>query len=265
MSDDTFKNKIRPIIFAFEYARAGMGYNRTTTQLEIDQEGHDVIVQKLRDMGQTRFINLTHRYIDATMSLALYAGDGIVSKVIPANFYDYSEPIHSMPPITSEKITAGDYNYMIETYPLLSSGGVDKDDVERLRVIMNRVGIDFSPKDDTPRNVHVLPDKNRTLTGIDADMFRKINNGKSLSAKLRESWKEYVHALYPVYQTGISPQTDDTNFDFISIHDKSTDLVEFDITKDDPIIRGANVQIKPGKGSFWRTFLSTSSYNDFDL
>lgn len=254
MSDNS-KNEVKTIPFALDYARAALGQNTIAQRLAQDWKATSLITTKLRDMGQTHAINLTHKYSDAAISLALYSGDGIVTKIIPGDFFDRDSPIHTLPPITLDSVESGDREYVIATYPYVRGGGVSQHSIEELRTVMNNVGLRFTNGDDRPDNVHRMPDKMGTLVGIDADMF--IGTKTPDHEALRAQWQTYLEGMYPslYVDRNLPIHSENTDFRFISIHDRDTKILGFDAGREDPIIMRED-QEEREHGSFWGNFLS---------
>lgn len=251
---------IRPIWAALDHACAGLTLNDVVQKITHDHKAQPAIIDALRDMGINRLGNLTKKSDEAMIALSFYAGDGIVAKIIPADYFDKSDPIYSMPPITSTKVTTDDREYIIATYPWISSGGVTQSEIEELREILRNQGIDFSKNDDSPKNIHRMPDKNGTLVGIDSNMYENANNDQTINPDLKKAWREYIEEIFPIYKSGVVPaQTESTSFEFVSIHNENATFSGFDANLENPIIK--TPEPKPAKKSFW-SFLSGSSDGD---
>ncbi len=253
-------NNIRPIWAALDHACEGLTLNDVVKKMQYDHKAQPAILEALRDIGIRRLINLTQKSDQAMIALSFYAGDGIVAKIIPQDHFDKSDPIYSMPPITSQKVTTDDREYIVATYPWIAPGSVVRSDIEELREILQNQGMDFSENDDSPKNVHRMPDKNGTLVGIDSNMYEDARNGQTIDPELKQAWHDYIEELYPIYKSGIIPaQTQDTNFEFVSIHNEDTVFAGFDASLEDPIIK--TPEPEPAKKSFW-DFLSGSGGGD---
>lgn len=256
MGSETSKHEVRSAHGAFDAACAGLGLNATTYVLNRDWKAKNVIVSHLQEMGQTRFVNMTHKYAESAMSVVLYAGDGIVTKVMNDCDYDKSSTIYNLPAITSERVGTEDNKFVINTYPWLSKGFVSRDDIEELRTKMKTVGLNFATNDDEPRNIHMMPDKNNTLVGIDASMYTSAYNGETSSPELEAAWKQYVETVFPIYKSREIPrQTNETNFQFRSIHDRESGIVGFDSDRfldlgKDPILKAVE-KLSDANQSIW--------------
>lgn len=255
MSISSSKHKVRSLYDAFDYACSTLGMNATTFVFNRDYKAKQAVVTQLREMGQTHLINLSHKYTDGAIALPFYAGDGIVAKVMRHSDYDKSRPIYNVPAISSEKVDTEYDTFVINTYPWIPGGYVSQDDVEELRVKMQSVGLDFSEKDDNPRNFHRMPDAHHTLVGIDADMYTWAKNGNIQPTALGAAWIEYMETIFPIYKEGKVPaQTADTNFQFRSIHDRESGIIGFDsdrflVDGKSPII--TNIPKLAAKQSLW--------------
>lgn len=251
---------IRPLWAALDHACSGLTLNDVVKKMVHDHESQPAIIDALKDMGIRRLVNLTNKSSEAMMALSFYAGDGIVAKIIPADSFDKSDPIYSMPPIEATKVTTDNREYIVATYPWIPSGNVAQQDVEDLREILRNQGMDFQLNDDSPKNVHRIPDQNGTLAGIDSNMYEDARNGNATSPELKQAWREYVEELYPIYKSGIIPsQTENTSFEFASIHNEKAKFAGFDANVEDPILKVP--EPKPAKKSFW-SFLSGSGDGD---
>lgn len=249
------KNEVKTIPFALDYARAALGQNTVAQRMSQDWKASGLIATKLRDMGQTHAINLTHKYSDAAISLALYSGDGIVTKIIPGDFFDRDNPIHTLPPVTLDSVESDDREYIIATYPFVKGGSVNQADIEQLRSTMNNVGLRFTTGDDRPANVHRMPDQMGTLAGIDADMFIGCKTPDHQEA--RAQWQTYLEGMYPslYVDRNLPIHSENTDFRFISIHDPDTKIFGFDANREDMIVMREE-EPERNNGSFWGNFLS---------
>ncbi len=235
---------------AFDEARKILGHNQTARRLEghpdddnpwIYHDPQQKVIKALAEMGQTRFINLARSYQDSRVALALYAGNGIVAKIIPADHLPTSRAIYYLPAIKRIDVQTERQKFKIKFYPWVSGRDVDEKSVERLGAKIADLGLSFTEGDGHPRNVHCLPDGRRTLVGIDSYMYR----GTVEDLTLIDAWHAYIHELFPIYKTGeIPPQTKDTDFSFFSIHDPNTDLWNFDHREPNPVSRTAGASAK---------------------
>ncbi|PCK00489.1 MAG: hypothetical protein COA45_01535 [Zetaproteobacteria bacterium] len=253
---------IRPLWAALDHACAGLKLNDVVKKMEYDHQAQPAIINELKNMGITRLVNLTQKSDQAMIALSFYAGDGIIAKIIPRDYFDDSDPIYSMPPITSTKIETDDREYIVATYPWIAPGGVTQSEIEELKETLKNQGMRFSENDDNPKNVHRMPDKNGTLVGIDSSMYQSTYKGKTQSPEIKQAWREYIEDIFPIYKTGIiKPQTESTSFNYISIHNSQMTVAGFDADLDNPII--PMPEPKPAKKSFWN-FLSRSNDGDPD-
>lgn len=73
--------------------------------------------------------------------------------------------------------------------------------------------------------------------------------------ELAEAWQRYVHTVFPVYEEGIKPQTEDTSFQFRSSHRRESGMIGFNSTLffeegKDPIIQ-ATQELTTNTQSIW--------------
>ncbi len=200
---------------------------------------HDALTKTVRyiarDLGQKKLIPLSKTFIQSTTAMAFYAGDGLVVKVIPRDFLGQPDVFMHLPALTQKTIKTRDNEFVVKTYPYIPPGKVTQADIEHMRQTLQKYGLNFDEGDDQAKNVHRLPNKDRTMIGIDSSMFRddSRNNRQNVPDKLVNNWHNFIHALYPIYadveKTGEIPkQTEDTDFRFISIHDRNAETLRFD-------------------------------------
>lgn len=233
-----------------------MQFNEVTNWIKYDRQANDALSGTLREMGQTRFINMTSGIMDARVSLVLYAGNGNVVKIMPTSFSG-DDLVFQMPPISQRRVQTEDRDYTICTYPWLAEHKpCTQEDVEILRKDIGILGMEFIEGDDTPRNLKRLPDREGTLVSIDADTFRISRDGLNHGPELLAAWHEYLTELFPVYRDGTIPrQTKDTNFDFFMNYNREARLSRFDPLAASPIVYlTADGAPTSKKHSFWEIF-----------
>lgn len=209
----------------FNQVSRAMTLNATVRSLEYDDNTVMEIQRLLREMGQTKFVQMTRRSADAMISVPLYAGNGIVVKIIPQNFADRSTcSLFKLPPISEDTVSGKNTEFLIKTYPWLSPRGVTRASIEEMKRQLGRVGLVFNENEDTPRNIHRLPDRRGTLISVDEDIY----HGRLTMPRLSQAWVDYVHSIFLIYQEGrIAPQDDRTDYSFVSIHDRRAESYEF--------------------------------------
>jgi hypothetical protein len=217
--------KPRAFVPTFNWVSQALPLNQSVRLLEPDEQAILDINRVLREMGQTQFITLARKSTDAMISVPLYAGNGIVIKIIPKGYSSLSHTdFFKLPPISVDSVEGKREEFLIKTYPWLSPRGVTQRNVEDMRTMLTAVGLKFNEQDDQPRNIHRLPDKNGTLTSIDEDIY----HGDISHPELSEAWVDYVHSVFPIYQQRrVPPQNDQTDFSFVSIHDRRAEQYTF--------------------------------------
>lgn len=239
---------------AFYRATEEMMFNETANWIKYDHKSIGALSQALRDMGQTRFINMNAGTEEARISLVLYAGDGNIVKIMPRSYTGPDYPLQ-MPPISERDVETEDRAYVIRTYPYLTPQKVTQDDVEYVRRVIGALGLDFNPGDDTPRNLMHLPDKERTLVAIDADTFRETRGGPNYGPELVQAWQDYLAEIFPAYKDGAIPrQTQDTDFRFKMNANHETGLSRFDPLSANPAVYATMDRATKPKHSFWDIF-----------
>ena len=200
----------------FNHLAPSMGLNESVRRLERDYDSLFKVQSLLREMGLRQFVPLVKKSADAMISLPLYAGNGIVAKIIPQRYSDISRSVlFKLPPITVDTVEAEDTDFLIKTYPWISPRGVTRESVENMRQVLADLGLKFNENDDQPRNLHRLPDRNGTLISVDEDIY----HGNQLDPVLSDAWLDYIYSIFPIYEEGtIPPQNDKTDYSFVSIH-----------------------------------------------
>lgn len=223
---------VEGFLFAIGKACASMPLNETVRLLERDQSAALVLRETLESMGQTKFKNLTNSSKQSMTAIALYAGDGIVTKIIPSGSLGQAKGvIYHLPAITTMHVETESSSFVIKTYPYVSPSGVTQEDVNDFGKIIGRVGMEFNTNDGMPKNVHRLPNLESAMIGIDSDMYHYGNGGSLITDEMRVAWHQFIYDLYPVYEhRQIPEQTESTNFDFISIHDITKEQLSFDVS-----------------------------------
>jgi hypothetical protein len=220
---------------AFTLAAMELRYNEAVRRIDPSPAIQDALAQKLDELGQYRFINLTHNTDQSRIALAMYAGDGIVVKIIPANYLGQPNAIYHVPSISSHRVKV-DYKdfageeqhdeFVIKTYPWIAPGGIEPADVEEFTRHVAKVGMSINEGDAHPKNIHRLPGTSRMI-GIDSAMYNLTH--ASFTEKMENGWHDYMHQLYPIYDIGyVDPQSAATNFNFVSLHDRSKERMRFD-------------------------------------
>lgn len=231
-----------------------MTLNESVRRLDVDEQALYKIADVLNERGQRRFVNLARNSQDARISIPLYAGNGLVFKIIPESYADSSKTeLFKLPAITVDRVDGRDASFLVKSYPWVAGGGVTSQDIESLREKLHSVGLEFNAQDDKPRNIHRLPDKDRTLVCIDEDIY----HGKLNNTDLAQAWVEYVHDIFPIYQRAELPRQDmSQNFSFYSIHDKAAEQRSFrpDRVLSDSVFDTQGTVQTPQKQSLGRRF-----------
>jgi hypothetical protein len=242
------------IYSAFSQAFMENPMNETSRRLCSNHDDMMRVAKTLRDLGQFRLINLSRSYEESRIVLAFYAGDGIVIKVIPEDFLGDSNVIYHLPAITARRVgIEKNRDFIIKAYPWLKSDNITAQDINVLKSKLAEIGLTIIEGDDSPRNIRRMPDKQGTLVGIDSAMYYNPQDNGAITAELTDNWHAYVHKLFPVYQQRqIKPQNEQTNFDFVSIHDRGAENTRFKPPK------GPSVKTSPPKkpsASFFQSIL----------
>lgn len=224
--------QVKPDGFLQVFSEANMSNPMNATIARLGMSDDDILKVRgvLRDLGQTRFINLSRNYLHSATVLAMYAGDGIVAKVIGERELSHvNDVIYHLPSIKKEVVEGRDERFHIRLYPWVSPGHVDQDTVERFAQTIRVYGLEFNAGDAYPKNVHTLPDRKGTSIGIDSHMYHAAQSGLKIPVEVLAAWHSYLHELYPIYDTGEVPaQTPETSFAPKSLHNPQAGLVSFE-------------------------------------
>ncbi len=219
-------------LHAINKACASMTLNDTVRRLESDPEAVMLLKKAISEqIGQDTFVNLTNSSKQAMTAIALYAGDGIVTKIIPRSALAMStDVIYHLPAVTTLEVSSEQNDFVVKTYPYVDPSNVTQSQVDEFGEVIALAGMKFNNGDGMPKNVHRLPDANGTFIGIDSNMYGYGEEGSLITDELRQAWMDYIYELYPIYENRVIPrQSDDTNFDAISLHDPSVADNVFDI------------------------------------
>lgn len=231
MSFNNNKNCVRTTFEAFNYYSAALWHNHTISELRRDYDAMERIVKYFaHDLGQKHLVNLAHKYSDSAVSLAFYAGNGIVTKVNVAERNAKAASPHLLPPITTHQIQGKHREFDITTYPYVRPGLVSDVNIDELKVTLGRFGVGIIDGDDDPRNFHRLPDRNETIVSIDSDVYKTVSfDNVALQRELGKYWEEYLAQVYPIYNGAqIERQDENTEFSFTSLHDPQVQVRGFD-------------------------------------
>lgn len=190
-------------------------HNVTAYSLSKNVPSQSAIIRALAELRQTGFINLVQVRDHARIAMALYAGNGIVTKITPQNYMPRRKFPFVLFPFQSRQVIIDDIlpSFVIENFPYLDVATVSDSDVDAMRSMLDSCGLRFSDEDDRVRNIGRLPDK--SLAILDGDAVEPIR-GRSqerASEQLR-LWQEKVRSLYPrLYAPGFEyVQSATTNY-----------------------------------------------------
>ena len=187
--------------------------NETVFRLNRDLFTQIEITNILAKEGLHRFINLAEGG-QAQISLALYAGDGIVVKITPSS----SLPVDPLPrvlfPFAKSLVTESEKagRFVIEKFPCLSVSK-SMQDVADVRADLAKHHLVFASQDDRPNNIGRLADGSLAVLDGDAVRHAPEMGRNSLSAALRD-WQTHVSKVYPDLYSGtyLYSQSDKTDF-----------------------------------------------------
>lgn len=224
---------VEPLSFlnVFSQAHSSNPMNATISRLGRSEQDVINVHRALRSMGQGRFINLSRSFPVSATVLALYAGDGIVAKVIGERELSHvNDVIYHIPAIKKDIVEGQEERYHIRLYPWINPGNVSQDRVNGFAgMLQQRYGLGFNPGDAYPKNVHTLPDRTGTLVGIDSHMYHVVKTGMTISDRELSAWHSYMHSLFPIYDVGdVAPQNDNTSFEAVSLHNRASGLISYD-------------------------------------
>lgn len=261
---DSRTSKRVPVIASEAFYRATYEsmFNATANSLKIDHQAVVALQEELRNMGQTRFLNMTCGIEDSRESLVLYAGDGNVIKIQPTSIQG-GDFIYQIPPISQRIVHTDLQSYSIETFPFITSRGETIEDVKTLQHNAQILGLNIHDGDDTPRNMRKLPDGMGTITSLDRNTFSVARSGLNYGPETLQAWHNYLAQLFPIYKIGEIPkQTPDTNFAYIMNYDHNHHIQCFDPLSQNPITYAHDDKSTSNtKRSFWSFFISEPGHD----
>jgi hypothetical protein len=134
------------------------------------------------------------------VSLALYAGDGVVVKITDkseAGIADDAVMPGVLPPVSVFDASG----FAVEIYPWIDRHSVMQSDVAQMKKILADVNLKFRPGDDRTDNIGLLPGKDRKLAVLDNDAVTMINPALGVLGLDKRRWEKEVHARFsPLYK-----------------------------------------------------------------
>lgn len=180
--------------------------NETVRLLYPDVKAQIQVIDELAQMKQTKFINLVKHQDDARIAMALYAGDGIVTKITPQG-YGPTDPLpFVLPALTRRRVegTERSGEFIIENFPCLTVSQSEQD-VKTMRGLLAGCGLVFAEQDDRPGNIGIMPDG--SLAILDGNAVRMGNAERAVVAAQLKTWNDKISHLYPeLYAPGYSYQ-----------------------------------------------------------
>lgn len=175
------------------------------------------LISTLGEMGQRKFIPLVHERDRSRISFALYAGDGVVTKVTPEIYMVHEAMPFVVPPFAQKHINNDDAMsgaLVIENYPYIDTKSVAESDVKAMRALLDAHGMRFREQDDRADNIGRLPDGTLAVLDSNAVMFKEGYDPVKLAQDVQQ-WQKKIATIYPAfYAQGYSfKQTDKTDFD----------------------------------------------------
>lgn len=154
------------------------------------------MIQAFAQMKQTKFVNLVKDQDDARISMALYAGDGIVTKVTPEGYAALEDLPFVMFPFAKRRVegTERSGSFLIENYPCLTVSQSETD-VKTMKDILARCGLAFAEQDDRPRNIGILQDG--SLAVLDSNAVKVRTNDRLALIQQCQEWRDRMAQLYP--------------------------------------------------------------------
>jgi hypothetical protein len=158
------------------------------------------IDKALRKMGQTKFVNMVNDRDQAAISLALYAGDGVVTKITPVEYASSEKLPLVLPAFRAERVDCGDAigSFMIQNFPYLDVSSVTQQDVKDMSARLESHGMKFRDGDARPDNIGRLPDG--SLAVLDGGAVQlKDGYDRELLHRQAAEWEQKIQALYPMF------------------------------------------------------------------
>lgn len=173
--------------------------NTTFQRLERSPDAQTDIINGLKNLGQTRFINLVQNPLHAKNAIVLYAGDGVVTKITSADYIcSYQYPL-VVPPFKQIYVKtrgmAGEF--VIENFPFLGeANSVPSNAVQSMNDDLIGFGLRFSDQDGRLDNIRVLA--NGRLAIIDGNAVQDRGDVDAETRRRQsQDWADMLGEVYP--------------------------------------------------------------------
>lgn len=172
--------------------------NETVFRLERDNIAKVSIIRALTEMEQHKFINLVTTPHEARIVMALYAGDGIVTKITPQDYMPLQRFPFVMFPFAKKRLQGTEMSghFVIENFPYLNSHTINERDVDTMRSMLADCGLEFDDQDDKPGNIRRMPDKSLAIIDGNAVRAKGPLDQEALDRHV-SAWDQKVKSLYP--------------------------------------------------------------------
>lgn len=148
--------------------------------------------------GQNRFINLVEGPgAQGDISVTLYAGDGVVTKVTDAGYVGGTMLPFGIPPFRNLHVPMElGPGFVTRSFPYLSRRA-GAEHVEQLKREMRPLGMRFAEGDDRPDNVRLLVDGTPAVIDDGAILVQWDANRAALD-RVAKVWQDKLKQIYPV-------------------------------------------------------------------
>jgi|GEM_PF-6260923 len=193
---------------AIAHVRESAPENLTVQTLTANPDIVDSLAEDLSAFNVRHVIPMTHKATHAMGSVALYAGDGIVTKLTDETHLEqkYNSRLKRndnmivpgvLPPIERFKKGA----IVNEVYPWIDRHNVKDSDVGRMKETLAIYNLRFKPGDNKRGNIGILPGPGRKLAVLDPDAVELLDPNFGILANDSRRWEKEVHSrLYPLYE-----------------------------------------------------------------
>lgn len=157
------------------------------------------ITNLLAKLHMHQFVSLVQTDDQASMAIALNAGDGIVAKITDSSYIPKAdEPLPGqLPPIHRFNIGA----FVVEIFPWVNRHHITQMHVTKMATELAKYGLRFKAGDDRPDNIGTMP--NGELVVLDGDALQPIPNSPISPEERKQKWDqwlEHVHTIFnPLY------------------------------------------------------------------
>lgn len=201
----------KPLPFCDVFGRVSMQIPGNRTVLALANVADQMKVEAaLSHDGQSRFINLVEGPgAQGAISVTLYAGDGVVTKITDAGYTGSTMLPFGIPPFRTLHVPMElGPGVVVRSFPYLPRRA-DDEHVEQRRRDMRPLGMRFADGDDRPDNLRLLIDGTSAVID-DGAVQLEWNANRAVLEPAAKAWQDKLKKIYPVlYAEGFRFQQHD--------------------------------------------------------